>query len=197
MQAFSEAEKEMLRDKLLQAAYRLFAQQGYSATTVEQLARSAKIGKGSFYLLFSSKEELFWALHSQLHESFDRRVREILSDLASHPEDTLYRFIRAVFDLFADPLVVRLEESGDLARMMRMRTADQIKEDRESTLRPLLAAVEKAQAAGVIIDGDPLVIAGAIQATCLLALHQEDIGPAFPQVTDLVVKLVARGLVKR
>lgn len=44
--------------KILLSAERLFAVQGYHKTTVEDIAKSAGIGKSTFYEYYSSKEEL-------------------------------------------------------------------------------------------------------------------------------------------
>lgn len=197
-QAFSDEQKEILRARLLDAAYRLFTLQGFRVTTVDQLARSAHIGKGTFYLFFASKEELLWALHARLHDDFDHKVSVILSDLATKPQETLRRFIRAVFDLLADPLAVSLQQSGDLQLILRMRTPAQVAEDRDATLRPLIQAIGDAQRSGVITPGDPRIIAGVIRSVCLVALHPDDIGrDQFPQVVDLLIDLVATGLARQ
>lgn len=50
------------KQKLLDAATRLFASQGYFATTVEQITEEAGVSKGLVYNYFSSKEALLTAL---------------------------------------------------------------------------------------------------------------------------------------
>ena len=50
------------RERLLAAATVLFQRYGFRKTTVEEIAREAGIGKGSVYLEFSGKEEVFLAL---------------------------------------------------------------------------------------------------------------------------------------
>lgn len=47
------------REQILEAAARLFVEQGFHATTVGGIARLAGVGKGTVYEYFSSKEELF------------------------------------------------------------------------------------------------------------------------------------------
>jgi AcrR family transcriptional regulator len=44
------------------AALRLFAEQGFAATKLEDVAREAGISKGTLYLYFTTKEELFRAV---------------------------------------------------------------------------------------------------------------------------------------
>ena len=46
------------RGRIINAAKRLFAEKGFDRTTVDDIVRAAGIAKGTFYLHFSSKEEL-------------------------------------------------------------------------------------------------------------------------------------------
>jgi AcrR family transcriptional regulator len=47
------------REKLFQAAVTLIAEQGFSATTVDEIAERAGVAKGTVYYNFTSKNELF------------------------------------------------------------------------------------------------------------------------------------------
>lgn len=51
--------------EIASAALRLFAERGFAATTLEQVARQAGITKGTLYLYFATKEELFRAVVRQ------------------------------------------------------------------------------------------------------------------------------------
>ena len=50
------------RDAILSAALALFLHSGFAATRVEDIAQRAGVGKGSVYLHFRNKEELFQAV---------------------------------------------------------------------------------------------------------------------------------------
>ncbi|WP_424214179.1 TetR/AcrR family transcriptional regulator [Streptomyces sp. BI20] len=51
--------RELTRQKLYEAAVTLIAEQGFSATTVEEIADRAGVAKGTVYYNFASKTELF------------------------------------------------------------------------------------------------------------------------------------------
>jgi len=53
-----EANKQATKAALRQAAARLFAEQGYEATTVRQIARAAAVGERTFYRYFDGKDDL-------------------------------------------------------------------------------------------------------------------------------------------
>jgi AcrR family transcriptional regulator len=63
----------------LLAARRIFARLGYSATNVEDIAREADMAKGTIYLYFKSKEEIFAAVLGNDIESLTDRTIESLS----------------------------------------------------------------------------------------------------------------------
>ena len=46
----------------MDAAEKLFLEQGVAPTTVEQITDGAGVAKGTFYLYFSSKEDILSAL---------------------------------------------------------------------------------------------------------------------------------------
>jgi AcrR family transcriptional regulator len=52
---------ELRREEILRAAIRIFGKKGFAATCVEDIADAAKIAKGTLYLYFKSKEEIYRA----------------------------------------------------------------------------------------------------------------------------------------
>jgi AcrR family transcriptional regulator len=65
------------REQLLDAAYEVFARDGYHAATLDDIALRANSSKGALYYNFDSKEDLFAAL---LEERLRARARDILGD---------------------------------------------------------------------------------------------------------------------
>jgi AcrR family transcriptional regulator len=53
------------REDLMNAAERLFLDQGVASTTIEQITAAAGVAKGSFYLHFSSKEDVVGGLRQR------------------------------------------------------------------------------------------------------------------------------------
>jgi AcrR family transcriptional regulator len=63
-----EAQKALTRTRLLDAAAELFAREGYTATTIEDIATAAGATRATFYLHFSSKSDLVHGLYAALVE---------------------------------------------------------------------------------------------------------------------------------
>jgi TetR/AcrR family fatty acid metabolism transcriptional regulator len=71
-------DKELTRERILEAAEKLFAEKGFHETAMDEIVRTSKVSKGGVYFHFPSKEELFFALLDKLADALQREVqREI------------------------------------------------------------------------------------------------------------------------
>lgn len=75
---------EERRDELMNAAQRLFLKQGVPATTIEQITSGADVAKGTFYLYFSSKEDILAALGDRFGQ---KHLEGIKAAIAAKPKE--------------------------------------------------------------------------------------------------------------
>jgi TetR/AcrR family transcriptional regulator len=76
-----ERRKEARPGELLAAALDLFVEKGYAATRVEEVAQRAGVSKGTLFLYFTSKEELFKAV---VRENISGRFAEWSNELETY-----------------------------------------------------------------------------------------------------------------
>jgi len=69
--------KQSTRERLVEAAFDLFAERGYDGTTVDDIAERAGTGRTTFFRVFGSKEEVIFPDHEHVLEQI--RVRLSLS----------------------------------------------------------------------------------------------------------------------
>jgi len=78
-----KSKKELLSEwrhqEVLDAARHIFAKLGYAAANVEEIAKEAGMAKGTVYLYFKSKEEVFAAVLASDLESLTNRTIEGMS----------------------------------------------------------------------------------------------------------------------
>ncbi|MDD3725943.1 MAG: TetR/AcrR family transcriptional regulator [Candidatus Ratteibacteria bacterium] len=67
--------KKDKKDLILKASLRIISEKGYSATTIEEITEKAGVGKGTFYLYFEDKTDLFYSL---IKEEFDNLIQETI-----------------------------------------------------------------------------------------------------------------------
>jgi TetR/AcrR family transcriptional regulator len=77
-----ERRKEARPGELLAAAMDLFVEKGFAATRAEEVAQRAGVSKGTLFLYFPSKEELFKAV---VREHIAGTIRDAFGELQSFP----------------------------------------------------------------------------------------------------------------
>jgi AcrR family transcriptional regulator len=71
------------RDKLFEAAARVFEEQGINAASIENIAAAAGFTRGAFYSNFASKDELIFAM---LEDHVEQVIRRNLDLLTKHQD---------------------------------------------------------------------------------------------------------------
>jgi AcrR family transcriptional regulator len=64
------------RQQLLDAAVAIFARKGYRGAAISDIIAQADVARGTFYLYFDSKEEIFLAIVDDFHD----RIRRMLDE---------------------------------------------------------------------------------------------------------------------
>jgi len=86
-------------DRIIEAAGKLFARQGYHGTTTRQIAQLADVGENTIFRQFDHKEALFWStLH---HYSSGLKLRHDLCDELNRSEAP-HVVLPKIIDLLTD-----------------------------------------------------------------------------------------------
>ena len=75
--AVQKKQKRNTKGNIITAAWKLFYEQGYDNTTVDEIIAAAKTSKGSFYHYFNGKD----ALLSTLAYLFDEKYEELVETM--------------------------------------------------------------------------------------------------------------------
>ncbi len=68
----------------MNSAQRLFLKHGVASTTIEQVTSGAKVAKGTFYLYFSSKEDILAALGDRFAETVLSKIKSAIAETPQH-----------------------------------------------------------------------------------------------------------------
>lgn len=106
-----ERTRNMVRAELAQAALKLFVEQGFEATTVEQIAAATGLSRRSFHRYFASKEDVFG-------QWFVETGQQLAAALAARPaEERPWSALRRSFDDLVQGLSAR-PEALEITRMI-------------------------------------------------------------------------------
>jgi AcrR family transcriptional regulator len=165
---------ERTREALLSRCLRLFAERGFSSTSVDDIASAAGVTKGAMYWHFASKDELFHAILDRIRERWLAVVHVPVSARSSpaaqleHLFDAYAEFFRESPDvcLFLQQVLLDRQNRASAAQVARVFT---------STARFIAGILDEGKARGVMrADVGSLttahmivgMLAGASQQAC-------------------------------
>jgi len=107
-QAQGDQRRQQRRRQIVEAATQLFAELGYADCEMERVAARLKVAKGTLYLYFKSKEELFYACVDQAMVELQAAVNAA-AEKVDDPLQKIPAAIRAYLEFFdANPQYVEL-----------------------------------------------------------------------------------------
>lgn len=111
--------------RIIETAADLFGEFGYNDVRMEDIATRAGVAKGTLYLYYKDKDDLFLALIlERMDQLFERTVAR--ARLADQPEEKLLVVVQEVFDYFRSyphifAAIQRLDNVGSACQMEALR----------------------------------------------------------------------------
>jgi AcrR family transcriptional regulator len=180
------------KQQLLDAAARLFAEQGYAATRVVDIVEAAGVAKGLFYWYFENKEALF----RELAAGIRRRLRRTQAAAIDDDAPALVRLLQgtvASVQFMAEnaPFFSLLEVEG-------RNVSDILRQGTEEHLHDVAVLIADGQRDGTVTDMEPAeLLALATVGTVGQFSHFHRTGRidlSLDELSSYVARLVARML---
>ncbi|ANB60875.1 TetR/AcrR family transcriptional regulator [Anoxybacteroides amylolyticum] len=102
------------KETIIQAAMKLFAQKGYHATSMQEIAEQSGMAKGSIYNYFKSKEEIALSIFRYHYEMLFQKLEQVTTD------DTL-----SAREKFEKQLMLQIEEFVRRKELVGMHMGEQ------------------------------------------------------------------------
>jgi AcrR family transcriptional regulator len=180
------------KQQLLDAAARLFAEQGYASTRVVDIVDAAGVAKGLFYWYFENKEALFRELAANIRLRLRRQQAAAIDDDAPALVRLLQGAVASVrFMAENAPFFSLLEVEG-------RNVSDVLRQGTEQHLHDVELLIVEGQADGTVTDDDPAeLLALAVVGTVGQFSHFHRTGRidlSLEELSGYVARLVARML---
>ena len=143
--AFSEEEKQKIREALLDCAEELICRQGIQKTTVDEIVEVCHIAKGSFYAFYKTKELLFWDVVLRWHSDLETMMLSRMQKIKQLTKKNLTDFIFDAYMLCFDCGLANILTNGDMEYLIRKLPSEVIDEH---------IAHEDDRLIGLLISGD-------------------------------------------
>jgi len=184
---------EQKRQLIIDTAARFFATQPYHKVRLDDIAAAAKLGKGTLYIYFESKEDLYFTL---IYDGFSALVDELRDQLHADADDpTVRRLERIVGALvsfgFRNPHLFELiRTAGSVPGQADTRWKEKGRELQELIEETIRTGIERKEVADAHPQLTALCIPGMVRAVMLFGPRGADEGT----VTGHIVRLLSEGI---
>lgn len=150
-------EPDVRRHELMDAAVRVFVEKGISRTTVSDITQAAGVAKGTFYLYFTSKENLLGALK-------ERFVDDIMAQATAHYErvgrEDWWALADSIIESFTDFMLERKDMIHLIVQEGITPESSELFAECEARVDAMFAAgIQAGIEAGVFRSSDPELLA--------------------------------------
>jgi AcrR family transcriptional regulator len=189
---FSEREKELIGERLLEEGQRLFSAYGLKKTNIEEVATAAGISKGAFYLFYESKEAFFMDVVERVEESFRVEILATIDLPGPSPRARLLAILQKAFNLVKTIPILQFFTGGDYDVLFRRLPAEKLQQHLASDRAFFGELIARCQGAGIPIQAQPEQIAGLLYPIVMTILHEDEmVRKSFSGSIDLLLELVA------
>jgi AcrR family transcriptional regulator len=189
--------KEERRAQLLKAALEAFGERGYHSTQVSDIIAKADVARGTFYLYFEGKREIFDAVITGIFEKVQREIRAIPKEAVEEIPAQILGNLQRVADLLVkNSLFIKLLFSDAVG--LDADFDERLRVFYGKILDYIRRGLKQGQEMGFVREGDIPVL-----ATCLLGcvkevFYQSVLGTEKPSTNAIVREiytLVVNGIV--
>jgi AcrR family transcriptional regulator len=183
------------RQRVLEAAEAVFAEHGYHEASIVKITEAAGVGQGTFYLYFSSKQEVF----DELVRDLNRRVRHAMKEASAKGKTRLEAEqlgFRAYFRFTAEhPALYRIIRQAEFV------SPDMLRYHYDRLSSGYIEALRDAVERGEIAELDPEVAAWALMGMGELIgmrwILWEEVGEMPKAVLDELGRIISCVLERR
>lgn len=192
--AFTDEEKDIIKNKLKLAARECASKYGMKKTTVDELAKEVGISKGAFYIFYDSKELLFFEMMEDLHEEiYTNAARALIESEGEEESDRLAKaFMTALKSMAENNLMYFLENEIEfLLRKIPKEVKEKHYHSDDFHIKELM------ELTNFNFSVSYEVASAVVRALILTASKRKEIGEDFDEVIWILVKGACENMLKR
>ncbi len=91
-EALKARKQAQVREEIVRVASRLFADRGYRAVTIDDIANELGFTKSAVYYYFENKAQILWQIFEDIYDGYIKMVSEV-RDQGLAPREALHRMI--------------------------------------------------------------------------------------------------------
>ena len=170
---FTEHEKELISQRLLEQGYRLFSAYGLKKTNIEEIARAAGIAKGAFYNFYESKEALFMEVIEQIEIRLRQEILAVIDMPGQSARARLFAVLKKAFILIETMPILQFLTGSDYDLLFRRLPAEKLQQHLAGDQIFFEELIDHCRKAGIPIQAQSEQIIGLLYPLVLTSLHED------------------------
>ena len=186
---------ENKRRDITDAAVRLFAQRPFHEVKLDDVAAAARVGKGTLYLYFKNKHDLYVSL---IQDGFVRLVDGLREQLAGDNGHAKRVEPWQALERVVGELARFATSHPDLYELMRSVPLSKLRVDKRRQLADLIEqTIRRGTRAGVMCDANPALTATFIPAMVRAAMLFGPKNVGAEELAAHILRLLGKGLCRK
>lgn len=174
--AWSKQEKELIKKTLLSEGKKLFEKYGLQKTTVDEIVRAAQISKGSFYLFYGSKEELYFDVLEDTEREFREKLFKNVFQPGKNRRESFKSFLHKMIDLLTTMPLYQQINSSNYELLLRKLPEEKLQKHVQNDLENASKHFEYWMDQGWMRKVDMEALNGLLLSLFHLVMHRDDFG---------------------
>jgi AcrR family transcriptional regulator len=200
-----ERRKEARPQELLAAALHLFVERGFAATRLDDVAKAAGVSKGTLYLYFSSKEDLFKTVVEESVIPMIGAAEEMISQFEGTTEELLKLVMYTWWESMGTTSLsglpkLMMAEAGNFPEVAKYYQEEVIERGNRMVAGILQRGVERGEVAAVDLDIMPRLLSAPM---VMMMMWKHSCGVCsvepekLPHYLEHYIDLILHGILKR
>ena len=184
------------KQQLYQSAKAMFSERGFKDTNISAITKAANMAVGTFYLYYSSKEQLFMEIFKDENTRLKHELLDKL-DLNESPKAIILRMLQINQEgIQTNPILREWYTSDEFRKIEQAYREAHAIDSLNFLYDTFLSLVEHWQAEGKMrSDIDSKMIMKVFEAVINVDTHKDELGMEyFPSLLDIMTDLILKGL---
>ena len=193
--AWSEREKELIKKTLLSEGKTLFEKYGLQKTTVDNIVHAAQISKGSFYIFYKSKEELYFDVLDSTEHELREKIFENVFKPGINRQDSFKSFLNQMVEVLTSMPLYEQINSANYELLLRKLPEETLQKhmdrDQENVAKYFVDWMDQGWMRKVDLDA----LNGLLLILIQLVMHREEFGENFEATKELWIDDISSYLI--